>query len=969
MRSIRLLLPLLLIAGLWGATPSRAYEDSGNDCGSLSSDGVWIPCGTTIFEANVRQFGAKGDMTTGTDGVIAASATLLTSATITCSPADIGKRFEMNGVAATITGAPLITTVSSCDATTGGFNLADAATIASGRSFLNVAQGSSFDNTTITGNYAINDVLTFAGGTTTGGGTATTVTVQALQAAGTLAVVAGGSGGTDGTFTFVGTTGTGKKLRFRGTVVSGALNAVSTILDAGKYTAAPTNAGDTIASKDGDNPLAGATVSYQLGVAQVSISNRGNYLTPPASPVATGTASISSATGVTMSPTWVTTSTFVLGTDDTTAFSNAITAAIAAENVTQRYGRRTIHVPAGHYLINGSVLPVITRPVRIEGDGMGQTQIYAGASYAGAYVFAFSDLYGSNAAQPSNAFIYQMAQMDYGAGVHKMTIFGNLSAASIPDAIVLYGRNDHLFFSNLSCQNTGSCIASGRVLAGQTIGYWAESLVFNLHTRGAGRSGYGVIDIDSVGTGGASNEIAFINTNIVFPVGNGVRLVNHTTGTKSNHNNRFSDLRIEAQSGDPNESGSCLLQIGSTDNLSADVAFYDFSRVWLVGPPNANSAICLNGITEASIPHDIAFQGIDITAAAATGGGINIQAGQNLYFNDIRRDFTVGTFLTVAPTSGRARYGKTLQAGSSTTNIILDAAASATTDLYTGNALTITTSASVTATFATSVMTVTAVGSGTLAVGQTITATGVTYGTTIASLGTGTGGTGTYNLSTTPGTLGSRTVTASLTQGRLITAYNGGTKAATVGALQGSAAGFSTAPAVSTSYSIERLIQPVIYVDANGSESEFVTSIGAGAAPYLSSSPFLTGSFASGAQRTLTTPLALTGLLYQFGSTTTVPAHVATAQTSAPALTSCGTGSPAITGTDTAGIVTMGTNATGCVITFNVAYTATPYCVVSWIATPLASQSYVTSTAAITITQTSTSGNKAQYICMAQAGG
>lgn len=112
-----------------------------------------------------------------------------------------------------------------------------------------------------------------------------------------------------------------------------------------------------------------------------------------------------------------------------------------------------------------------------------------------------------------------------------------------------------------------------------------------------------------------------------------------------------------------------------------------------------------------------------------------------------------------------------------------------------------------------------------------------------------------------------------------------------------------------------------------------------------------------------------TNPLVTVGAAAGTPTHVATAQTTAPALTGCGGGSPAITGSDTAGIVTMGTSATGCVITFNVAYTGTPYCVVSWIATPLASQSYVTSNAAITTTQTSTSGNKLQYLCLATAGG
>jgi hypothetical protein len=92
--------------------------------------------------------------------------------------------------------------------------------------------------------------------------------------------------------------------------------------------------------------------------------------------------------------------------------------------------------------------------------------------------------------------------------------------------------------------------------------------------------------------------------------------------------------------------------------------------------------------------------------------------------------------------------------------------------------------------------------------------------------------------------------------------------------------------------------------------------------------------------------------------------HILVSATTAPALTSCGTGSPTNTGgTDQAGTVTLGTNATGCVITFNAAYTGTPHCVVTWQNTPLASQSYVVSNTAITLTQTSTSGNKVNYSC------
>lgn len=67
--------------------------------------------------------------------------------------------------------------------------------------------------------------------------------------------------------------------------------------------------------------------------------------------------------------------------------------------------------------------------------------------------------------------------------------------------------------------------------------------------------------------------------------------------------------------------------------------------------------------------------------------------------------------------------------------------------------------ASVTASIAATTMTVTAVGSGTLAIGQTLSGSGVTAGTTITALGTGTGGTGTYTVSVSQ-TAGSTTVTA-----------------------------------------------------------------------------------------------------------------------------------------------------------------------------------------------------------------
>lgn len=68
-------------------------------------------------------------------------------------------------------------------------------------------------------------------------------------------------------------------------------------------------------------------------------------------------------------------------------------------------------------------------------------------------------------------------------------------------------------------------------------------------------------------------------------------------------------------------------------------------------------------------------------------------------------------------------------------------------------------SASVTGSVAATVLTVTAVGSGTLAVGQTISGSNVTSGTKITGFGTGRGGTGTYTLDKSM-TAASTTITA-----------------------------------------------------------------------------------------------------------------------------------------------------------------------------------------------------------------
>lgn len=86
-------------------------------------------------------------------------------------------------------------------------------------------------------------------------------------------------------------------------------------------------------------------------------------------------------------------------------------------------------------------------------------------------------------------------------------------------------------------------------------------------------------------------------------------------------------------------------------------------------------------------------------------------------------------------------------------------------------------SASFTGAIAGTTLTVSAVTSGVLAVGQTVTGTGVTAGTTITALGTGTGGNGTYTVSTSQtvssGTLTSNQASQTITNVNDISGFDG----------------------------------------------------------------------------------------------------------------------------------------------------------------------------------------------------
>ena len=78
-----------------------------------------------------------------------------------------------------------------------------------------------------------------------------------------------------------------------------------------------------------------------------------------------------------------------------------------------------------------------------------------------------------------------------------------------------------------------------------------------------------------------------------------------------------------------------------------------------------------------------------------------------------------------------------------------------------------------------------------------------------------------------------------------------------------------------------------------------------------------------------------------------------------------GTGTPTISSgsTDSAGEIISGSTATSVIITFATVKASAPFCIVTP-QTQLASFAYTTSTTAITITQTATTGEKIDYGCI-----
>lgn len=160
--------------------------------------------------------------------------------------------------------------------------------------------------------------------------------------------------------------------------------------------------------------------------------------------------------------------------------------------------------------------------------------------------------------------------------------------------------------------------------------------------------------------------------------------------------------------------------------------------------------------TDASSVGSISSAHIDNgTTLGTTGNVLTVVTGSGLEIGQTISDSVTGVLIGTITSLG------TGTGGAGTYNLNANASYPAASAFTVGSSP-VNGATGATASFATSVMTVTvAPTSGAFAVGQFIQAAGVAAGTYITSLGTGTGGTGTYNLSTTPGTISAETVNGS----------------------------------------------------------------------------------------------------------------------------------------------------------------------------------------------------------------
>ncbi|MGZ8442552.1 MAG: structural cement protein Gp24 [Candidatus Binatia bacterium] len=205
-----------------------------------------------------------------------------------------------------------------------------------------------------------------------------------------------------------------------------------------------------------------------------------------------------------------------------------------------------------------------------------------------------------------------------------------------------------------------------------------------------------------------------------------------------------------------------LAESSSVVPAGQPVTLYDQGDFWVVSSTQAllGQKVYANYATGAIRTAVTAspLTGGSVTASVAAGAGSVTASIAPTYSPSGVVDKTIMTVTAVG--SGSLQVGATISGSGVTTGTTITEQLSGTANGVGTYAVSIPqTAASTTVTAAHGLMTVTAVGSGALAVGNILSGTGVDAGTVITALGTGTGGTGTYIVSSAT-VVSSTTVTA-----------------------------------------------------------------------------------------------------------------------------------------------------------------------------------------------------------------
>lgn len=519
-------------------------------------------------QINVKSdFGAAGNALSYGDGTITSGTNAFSSQKATFTAADVGKTIVIDYAASAST--PLVTTIATFvdahDVTLTANAGATVPTILVNYLLPSVAQSGG-------GSYAPNDTIALAGNSPTVAAVATVTDTKVVAAT----VAAGGSAGltntgaASGSCTVDGSTGSGgTRFTLQITLTSGAMTAITSIIFSGQYTTNPTSlTNEPVVS--GRNPgtsgacagLTGAQVSLTMGVLNAIVTSGGQYTTITGGYTQGSTSG--SGTGATFGGTTITAGQFVYGTDDTTAISSAITAAIAQNSIQTM----CVYFPQSAYLVSSSLPTFYSASLSangcVKGDGVHRTTIYATPALSGP-VFSWSRNYDfTQAAINGPSLIFT----GLGAGPRAigMMVVGDRTGSNTQQAFAMYDENEDAFFDDIDCQfMRGSCIQTGQLLH-STNAYLSESVFGTIHMNACGTSAQPCFDLFSQGaTGQGDNEIRITTLNIYAPYGNGYQI--HGTSVSPSFISCVT-CRVEGTETNPASVQADLVVVGDTTSAT-----------------------------------------------------------------------------------------------------------------------------------------------------------------------------------------------------------------------------------------------------------------------------------------------------------------------------------------------------------------------------------------------------------------